>query len=36
MRVVFLPEVENYLIELSELLHEKDYFGFKENAVRYF
>jgi len=35
MKVVFLPEVEDYLIELSELLHEKDYFGFKENAVRY-
>ncbi len=35
MRVVFLPEVEDYLIELSELLHENDYFGFKENAVRY-
>ncbi len=35
MKVVFLPEVEDYLIDLSELLHKKDYFGFKENAVRY-
>jgi len=35
MRVVFLPEVEDYLVELAELLHKKDYFGFKENAIRY-
>ncbi|MCW3789546.1 hypothetical protein [Plebeiibacterium sediminum] len=35
MRVVFLPEVEDYLVELSELLHQKEYFGFKENAVKY-
>ncbi|SEA52538.1 hypothetical protein SAMN05216331_1786, partial [Porphyromonadaceae bacterium KH3R12] len=35
MRVLFLPEVENYLFELTEILYKKEYFGFKERAVKY-
>jgi hypothetical protein len=35
MKVLFLSEVEDYLYELTEILHQKDYFGFKENAVKY-
>ncbi len=35
MSVLFLPEVENYLFELTEILYQKDYFGFKESAVNY-
>ncbi|MDR1203237.1 MAG: hypothetical protein LBL58_16630 [Tannerellaceae bacterium] len=35
MKVLFLPEVENYLFELAEILYQKEYFGFKENAVKY-
>ncbi len=30
-----MPEVEDYLVELSELLHKKEYLGFKEIAVKY-
>lgn len=35
MKVLFLPEVENYLFELTEILYKKEYFGFKEGAVKY-
>ena len=35
MRVLFAPEVRIYLYELSEVLFEKEYFGFEETAVRY-
>ncbi len=35
MKILFLPEVENYLFELIEILYEKEYFGFKERAVKY-
>ena len=35
MKVLFLPEVENYFFELTEILYIKEYFGFKENAVKY-
>jgi hypothetical protein len=35
MKVLFLPEVESYLFELTEILYEKEYFGFKDNAVKY-
>lgn len=35
MRVLFLPEVEEYLYELAEILYQKEYFGFKENAANY-
>ncbi len=35
MRVVALPEVRKYLRELSQVLYEKDYFGFEESAIKY-
>jgi hypothetical protein len=35
MRILFLPEVEDYLFELIELLCQKEYFGFKESALSY-
>ncbi|MCL2651118.1 MAG: hypothetical protein FWD60_08875 [Candidatus Azobacteroides sp.] len=35
MKVLFLPEVEDYLYNLTEILYQKEYFGFKENAVEY-
>ena len=33
MTVLFLPEVEDYLYELIEILYHKDYFGYKESAI---
>ncbi|GAB6010555.1 hypothetical protein [Viscerimonas tarda] len=35
MKILFSPEVRIYLIELSEILYEKDYFGFEEEAYDY-
>ena len=35
MKVLFLPEVRQYLKELQEILFEKEYFGFEEAAVQY-
>lgn len=35
MKVLFLPEVEEYLVELTDILYQKEYFGFKENAIQY-
>jgi hypothetical protein len=35
MTVLFLPEVEEYLYELIEVLYYKDYFGFKDSAINY-
>lgn len=35
MKILFLPEVEDYLFELIEILYDKEYFGFKESAVNY-
>jgi len=35
MKVIFAPEVRLYLKELSELLYEKDYFGFEDAAYKY-
>jgi len=35
MKVIFAPEVRSYLKELSELLYEKDYFGFEDAAYEY-
>lgn len=35
MKVLFLPEIEHYLFELTEILYQKEYFGFKESAVKY-
>ncbi len=29
MKIVFLPETLDYFNELSDLLYEKDYFGFR-------
>jgi hypothetical protein len=35
MKVLFLPEVEDYLYGLMEVLYRKEYFGFKESAFEY-
>jgi hypothetical protein len=35
MKILFLPEVEDYLYELTEILYKKGYFGFEESAVKY-
>jgi len=35
MNVVFSPEIEEYLFELTEILYKKEYFGFKKSAVQY-
>jgi len=35
MRVIFLPKVQDYLDNLIPILYEKEYFGFKDSAVRY-
>ena len=35
MKIIFSPEVRIYLKDLSELLYEKDYFGFEEDAYKY-
>ena len=35
MNVIFSPEVEQYLFELTEILYKKEYFGFKDSAVQY-
>jgi len=35
MKVLFLPEIEDTLFELTEILYEKGYFGFQESAVMY-
>lgn len=35
MKVQFLSEVEEYLFDLTEILYQREYFGFKENAVLY-
>lgn len=35
MKVLFLPEVRQYLRELHDVLFEKEYFGFEESAVQY-
>ncbi|MFA5649716.1 MAG: hypothetical protein WC914_01050 [Proteiniphilum sp.] len=34
-QVIVAPVVEDYLVELIELLYNKDYFGFKEDAIEY-
>lgn len=33
--IIYLPEVEHFLNDLVDLLFEKEYFGFKEDAVLY-
>ncbi len=35
MKVLFLPEVRQYLKELQNTLFEKEYFGFEDAAVQY-
>jgi hypothetical protein len=35
MKVIFTPEVEDYLYDLVEILYVKGYFSFYENAERY-
>ncbi|MDO5523019.1 MAG: hypothetical protein Q4G48_03130 [Bacteroidia bacterium] len=35
MKVLFLPEVMNYFLELADALYEKEYFGFEDTAVEY-
>ena len=35
MKVLFLPEVRQYLKELYQILLEKEYFGFEDAAVQY-
>ena len=35
MRIIFLPEVLEYFNELTTILYEKEYFGFKESAFQY-
>jgi len=35
MQVILLPEVLDYLENLSEILYEKGYFSFEETALKY-
>jgi len=35
MKVILLPEVLDYLENLSEILYEKGYFSFEETALKY-
>ena len=35
MKVHYLPEVEVYLVELIELLYNKGYFSFPDQAINY-
>jgi hypothetical protein len=35
MKVLILPEVRQYLNELSHILYEKDYFSYAESAEKY-
>lgn len=35
MKVLYYPEVEDYLFDLVNILFEKDYFSFYENAESY-
>ena len=35
MRIIFAPEVNNYLDFLMETLFEKEYFGFQDSAYNY-
>ena len=36
MRIIFDPKVRDYLKEVSQILYEKEYFGFAEDAIEYF
>ena len=35
MKILFLPETLERFNELSDILYDKGYFGFRENALRY-
>ena len=35
MQIIFSPNVRGYLKEVSEILYEKEYFGFAEDAIEY-
>ena len=35
MKILYDPNVEEYLIELSQILYDKEYFGFIEDAKQY-
>lgn len=35
MKVIAIPEVFDYLEELSDILYEKGYFGYGEFALKY-
>jgi hypothetical protein len=35
MKVVILPEVIDYFLELSSILYDKGYLGFEEDAIQY-
>lgn len=35
MKVLFLPEVEEYLFELVDILYQKQYFSYYESAISY-
>ncbi len=35
MRVIILPEVGDYFVELVETLYQKEYFGFRASAREY-
>lgn len=35
MKIEFIPEALEYFNELSTILYEKDYFGFRESALKY-
>jgi hypothetical protein len=34
-KVVILPEVVDYFLELADTLYDKGYFGFEETAIKY-
>ena len=35
MKVLFLPEVREYLKEVSQIMYGKDYFSFPESSEKY-
>ena len=35
MNVMFLPEVIDYFLDMADVLYDKGYFGFEENAIKY-
>ena len=35
MSVLFLPDVIDYFLTLAEILYDKGYFGYEENAIKY-